>query len=211
MVQHVCAACGAFSTDGPVHPGDPGWATLACAHCGHGARFRWLPLFVLTGASGAGKTTAREFLLHTFPEVVVLESDVLLAALRNFDEADIQRYWDHWMRLIVQLNQAGRPVLLCGTVQPRHLESSHDRNGLAAIHYLALVCEERELERHLRDRPAWQGCEEHFIARQTRFNRWWGSRKDADLAGVHLLDTTAGGPVQTADAIRSWALQRLKS
>lgn len=214
MVQQVCPRCGDFSTDGPVSANEPGWAVVTCPVCGHGTRFRRLPLFVVTGASGAGKTTTCELLLHTFPAVVVMESDVLLAALNSFAEKDVQQYWNHWLRLIVHLHQAGKPVLLCGTVLPRHLESAPDRDGIEAVHYLALTCVAGELERRLRDRPAWRGCDDAFIAEHVRFNRWWRDRatrkwrEDAGDPSVDHLDTTMDTPERTADVVRTWVRQR---
>lgn len=217
MVQHVCQRCGAFSADGPVGADGPGWAVVACPTCTHGTRIRRLPLFVMTGASGTGKTTTWELLLHTFPDVVVLESDVLLAALKSFADEDIQHYWNNWARLIVHLHQAGKPVLLCGTVQPRHLESAPDRDGIEAIHYLALTCEDGKLQRRLSARPAWRGCDAAFIAEHVRFNRWWrdrairAAREGEDAPSVDILDTTRETPERTADMVRAWVRHRLPS
>lgn len=212
MVQQVCQRCGAFNADAPVSADEPGWAVVTCPVCGHGTRLRQLPLFVVTGASGAGKTTTCELLLHTFPEVVVLESDVLLARLKSFAEEDIQQYWEQWLRLVLHLHQAGKPVLLCGTLLPRHLESAPDRDGIEAIHYLALTCDDAELQRRLSDRPAWRGCDDAFIARHVRFNRWWRDREgreDEDATFVDHLDTTMDTPQRTADMVRTWVRQRL--
>jgi predicted kinase len=215
MVQQVCQRCGAFSADGPVSADGPGWAVVTCPVCGHGTRFRRLPLFVVTGASGAGKTATCERLLHTFPDVVVLESDVLLAALNSFAEDDIQQYWNLWMRLILHLHQAGKPVLLCGIVLPRHLESAPDRDGIEAVHYLVLTCDEAELERRLRDRPAWRGCDDAFIAEHVRFNRWWrgregwDSQEDRGAISMDHLDTTMDTPQVTTDMVRTWVHERL--
>lgn len=209
MVQRICQRCGAFSAEGSVQADGPGWAVVTCPECGHDHGFRRLPLFVLTGASGAGKTATCQLLLHTLPECVVLESDVLLAMLRSPAATDVQQYWDQWLRLVLHFHQAGKPVLLCGTVLPRHLEAVPDRDGLAAIHYLALTCAGPELERRLRGRPAWRGCDEAFIAEHVGFNRWWRNREGEDIADVDLLDTTEVPPENTADFVRSWVRHRM--
>ena len=211
MVRQVCQRCGSFSTDGPVRSDGPGWAVVTCPACAHYTRIRRLPLFVLTGASGTGKTSISELLLYTFPDVVVLESDVLLAALRSFADEDIQHYWNLWLGLVLHVHQAGKPVLLCGTVQPRHLETAPDRDGIEAIHYVALTCDDAELQRRLRDRPAWRRCDDAFIASQVSFNRWWRDREwqaDVQVEG-DLLDTTTATPRQTAETVRAWVRERL--
>lgn len=212
MVQQVCQQCGAFSTDGPVRADEPGWAIVTCPACAHDTRIRRLPLLVVTGASGTGKTSVCELLLHALPEVVVLESDVLLAALRSFADDDVQQYWNLWLRLVLHVHQAGRPVLLCGTVQPRHLEAAPDRDGIGPIHYLALTCEDAELQRRLLARPAWRGWDDDRIAEHLRFNRWWrdrGWQTDGQVEVVDRLDTTGAMPRQTADTVRAWVRQRL--
>jgi len=217
VVQQVCQRCGAFSADAPVRADGPGWAVVICPVCGHGGRLRRLPLFVVTGASGTGKTTTCEFLLHAFSEIVVLESDVLLATLKSFSEDDLQRYWNHWLRLIVHLHQAGKPVLLCGTVLPRHLESAPDRDGLDAIHYLALTCDDAEIRRRLGERPAWRGCDDAFITEHVAFNQWWRDWKtlerhqDKKALSVNHLDTTDETPTRTAALVRTWVRERLPS
>jgi len=166
----------------------------------------------VTGASGTGKTSVCALLLHTFPEVVVLESDVLLAALKSFADEDIQHYWDHWLGLVLHVHQAGKPVLLCGTVQPRHLEAAPERDGIEVIHYLALTCNDAELQRRLRDRPAWRGCDDAFIASQITFNQWWrdgGWQTDDRAEEVDRFDTTMATPRHTADTVRAWVRERL--
>lgn len=211
MVRQVYQRCGSFSTDGPVRSDEPGWAVVTCPACAHDTRIRRLPLFVVTGASGTGKTLVSELLLYTFPDVVVLESDVLLAALRSFADEDIQHYWNLWLGLVLHLHQAGKPVLLCGTVQPRHLEAAPDCDGIEAIHYVALTCDDAELQRRLHDRPAWRRCDDAFIASQVSFNRWWRDREwQADVqAEGDLLDTTTATPRQTAETVRAWVRERL--
>lgn len=182
---------------------------MSASGCGATRPLRHLPLFVLTGASGTGKTAVCERLLHTFPECVVLESDVLLGTLKSWFDEDIQDYWNHWLRLILHIHQEGRPVLLCGSVMPRHVESAPTRDGIAAIHYLALVCDGTEVERRLRARPAWRACDAALIAKQLDFNRWWRSREDGSLATVDLLDTSDADAGGTADRVCRCVRSRL--
>ncbi|HWE61292.1 MAG TPA: hypothetical protein VHB98_06240, partial [Chloroflexota bacterium] len=74
----VCPGCGAYTPEKAVDPDGP-WAI--CPACGHRHRFLQLPLFVITGPSGAGKTAVCLALAGTFTACVVLESDVLWGAV----------------------------------------------------------------------------------------------------------------------------------
>ena len=81
---NVCAECGLYAADKHVRPLDGSLALAVCPHCGHGHPFRQLPLFMLTGASGAGKTTvclelasAQSRAEDWAPACVYLEQDIL--------------------------------------------------------------------------------------------------------------------------------------
>ena len=76
---NVCPGCGEYSVDKEIEPdagaADAAWAV--CRTCGHRHRFVRVPLFFLTGASGAGKTTVALELVRSQLETVVLDSDLL--------------------------------------------------------------------------------------------------------------------------------------
>lgn len=204
----VCPACGTYAVEHRVVAGDPGWAIAVCASCGAGARFRRLPLFVVTGASGAGKTAVCRSLMHTLPECVVLESDILWGTIDTSGNGGLERYWDAWLRLIVNIHQAGRAVLLCGSVVPSLIEARPFRSCLATTHYTALTSDDVELERRLRARPAWRGCDDAFIAEHVRFNGWFRSNDDP-TPPVHLIDTTHATVGESAEEVRRWVRARL--
>lgn len=209
MAFTVCQACGAFSARHQVVDGDPGWAVALCPACGAGAPFRRLPLFVMTGPSGAGKSTTCRLLMHSFPECVVLESDILYGSLEMSGDDGLRRYWDAWLRLVMNVHQAARPVLLCGTLVPSLLESLPSQAYLGGTHYAALTCEDVDLERRLRARPAWRGCDDAFIAEHVRFNQWFRSTADPDQPPISLIDTTGASVEESADEVRRWVRARL--
>jgi hypothetical protein len=83
--QAFCMTCG---PDVVVERVDG--AVLRCPSCGDEQRIPALPLFVVTGASGTGKSTVMEPLRARLPDVEVFDVDVTLqvAALG----------WDTWLR-----------------------------------------------------------------------------------------------------------------
>lgn len=209
MAFKVCASCGAFNAEHQVADGEPGWAIALCPACGAGARFRRLPLFVMTGASGSGKSTTCRRLMHSLPECVVLESDILYGSLDMSGEDGLRRYWDAWLRVVMNVHQAERPVLLCGTLVPSLIESLPSQAYLAGTHYLAMTCDDAELERRLRARPAWRGCDDAFIAEHLAFNRWFRLKTDPEQPLIALIDTTGTSVEESAEAVRQWVRARL--
>lgn len=210
MVFKVCGSCGAFNVEHQIVEGEQGWATAVCGGCGAGVPFRRLPLFVMTGSSGAGKTTTCRLLMRSLPECVVLESDTLWGSIDMAGEGSLPRYWDTWLRLVMNIHQAERPVLLCGTVVPSVIESLPSQSYIAGTYYLALTCDDAELEQRLHARPAWrQSGSDDFVRDHVTFNRWFRSKTDPDQPSITLIDTTHATGDETAAEVRQWVRNRL--
>jgi len=77
---NVCPHCGEYSVRKEIDPRGP---FAICPFCGHRSRFVRLPLFVLTGASGAGKTTIALNLARSFHDCVTMDSDMLWGVVPN--------------------------------------------------------------------------------------------------------------------------------
>ena len=73
---------------------------------------------MVTGASGAGKTAVCQTLAPRSEAAVVLEMDILLGHVRAEPEDVYRSYKSTWLRVAMNVGQAGRPVVLCGTVEP---------------------------------------------------------------------------------------------
>ena len=74
---NICPACGHESVSKAIVPVSEDEADAICPQCAAPFRFRRLPLFVITGASGAGKSTVGLRLMKSLTTHVVLDMDVL--------------------------------------------------------------------------------------------------------------------------------------
>lgn len=157
-----CMQCGPGVV---LEPGDdPG--LLHCERCGASRWVPGYPLFLVTGTSGAGKTTVVQPLGRILPECVVLDVDVILhvAAMG----------WETWRNTLLQLANAhalgGRATVLCGSMLPEDLTELPARRLIGPIHCCTLYCPDSVLVERLRQRPAWRGSgDEEFIANQLKF------------------------------------------
>jgi hypothetical protein len=196
----ICGACGEWQEP----EADPAASTLRCPGCGYLER-RWFPpLFIVTGASGAGKSAVLPLLRRRLKSWEVFDTDIM------WDSAgDYQMARGNWLRIAYSIAEAGRSTLLCGVHLPESVDAHPERRLFGRIHYLALTCTREAREARLRARPAWRGITDGFIEEQHAFAGWLeahaGSRFDPPLT---LVDTSTGGVDRAARRVAAWARAR---
>lgn len=206
-VFNVCPRCGAYNAEKQI---DRVHSTAICPTCGHAQPFRRLPLFLLSGASGTGKSTICLELLRdatTTQHFIVLDADILWTE-EFHAPAQWPKYVDLWLRLCKNLHQSGRPVLLAGAGfgVPDTIQPCTEARYFSAIHYLALVCDADVLATRLRERPAWRdSAQDEFLEKQIEYNRWFQENAQRYEPPIALLDTTRISRRASADRVAAWA------
>lgn len=204
---NVCPNCGEYRADKRIDPAGP---YAVCPVCGHAHRFVQLPLFILTGASGAGKTAVCMELAYTLKEAVMIENDIFWCHAFNTPETDYREYREHCLRVCKNIGQSGKPVVLCGSAVPSQFEACVERRYFSTIYYMALACEDAVLENRLKKRPAWrQAGSEEFLRKQLEFNRYFYDRFLQEKYPVRLFDTTHTTSRQAAENIAGWVREIL--
>jgi hypothetical protein len=143
------------------------------------------PLFVVTGASGSGKTTI-------FPK--------LLSRATKDGEIDWTAFRDTWVHVAHGVAQNGLPTLLLAPFIPEHLNRLPGRAWVGEIHYLVLDCPDDERRRRMEARPRWRSRD---IEAQIGFGRWLRE----NLAPV--IDTTRQSPSEVAETVAAWVRDRI--
>jgi AAA domain-containing protein len=195
----VCERCGEWNDEIVVSDDD----SAVCTHCGHHRPIVRLPLFQVTGASGAGKTRVCRDLPAALPECVVLDQDATLSGL------PWEQHRRNWLRVAANIHQGNRSVVLVSTQLPEHYEPLQERAWFSEIHYLALVCDDDELAERLRRRPTWRGATNERIDEMIGFNRWLKANAGATVPPMSLLDTSGTDPSETVAAVAAWARRAL--
>ena len=199
----ICARCGDYRPDKTINPSGP---LVVCPACGHEEPFRWLPLYVVGGASGAGKTTICRQVVRAAPEVVALDMDILWRAEFDTPSDGYRAFFETWLRVAANISQSGRPVVLfgAGAGEPGNIEPCLHRRYFSAVHYLALVCDAETLAARLRARPAWRGSgAAAFVAGQQQFNQWFKDHAPGPPP-IRLVDTTRADEMSAAAEVMSW-------
>jgi len=206
---NVCPNCGEFRVDKIIVVEGP---YAVCPNCEYQHQFLRLPLFVLTGASGVGKTSTCLALAANVKDFVVMESDILWRAEFNEPATDYRSYRETWLRVCKNISQAGKPVILCGASIPAQFEQCVERRYFSTIHYLALVCSDEALESRLRSRPAWRQCSsEEYIKTHVAFNRWLKENAQTTHPPLSLLDTSEITVDESVEKVDEWLRDCLNS
>jgi hypothetical protein len=199
-VFNVCPQCGEYSVEKTIDPSGP---YAICPFCHHARPFLQQPLFIITGPSGAGKTTVCLELVSRMNECVVMESDILWGN-------DSQSYHEMWLRVAKNIGQAGRPVVLCGTALPEHFEACLERRYFSTLYYLAMVCDDALLKERLKLRPQWRGSgSDEFIEQMIQFNQWLKDNAPTNNPPMTLYDSSGRSIQETTSDVTQWIRERL--
>ena len=164
------------------------------------------PLFIISGASGVGKSTMCEILFKNESDYIVMESDLLWHDIYNTPEDNYQNYRKLWMRVCANISQIGKPVVQCGCAVPEQFENHDERDLFTDIHYLAIVCNDEKLENRMRYGRGIS--DENWIKSSIDFNQWLKDNADRTEPQITLLDTTDLTSEQAAEITHKWILKR---
>jgi len=160
-----------------------------------------LPFFSVTGPSGSGKTTVCARLWKTLPECVTLDGDSLWRSEFWADRGEW--FYGAWLRVAANVQQNGRPVVLCTAAMPAVWDVLPERALFNDVHALALVCDEDVLRTRLEARrPFGARTPETFLEDTLNFNRWLREH-------VESVDTSSADPEQTSAQVAEWVRARL--
>jgi len=206
-VFNVCPGCGLYLVEREIVCPGP---RAICPSCGAAQPFLQLPLFVVTGASAAGKSTlALDLVPALREEAVVLDADILWAPEFNNPQDEYRRFREVWLRLAKNIGQSGLPVVLLGTFLPDQLEKLRERRYFSALHVLGLTADDDDLIRRLRNRPAWrESGGDAFVEAMVRFNRRLQDI-DGETRPIELVDTSTVGRDQTVERVVAWYRSRM--
>lgn len=210
---NVCPQCGEYCVEKTIEPSDPGSAKTTyaiCPFCHYAHQFLQQPLFIIIGASGAGKSTVCLALVPILKECVVMESDILWGMVRATSEDNYHGYRNTWLRVAKNIGQSGKPVVLCGTAVPGQFEACSERCYFSTLYYLAMVCDDSILAERLLQRPTWrQSGSPDFVERMLEFNRWLKLHAGTTKPVMTLLDTSHCSLDETVEEVSNWIRQRL--
>ena len=183
---------------------DPDRRVLVCDLCGAVTPFRLLPpLLLLTGASGAGRTTLYRHLLGRISEAILIDADLLWSVNPAHDNATsgYRQFRALVVHLAERLAANAQPVLLEGTCTLDQYETLGERWYFSNTAYLAVVCDDETLRRRLEARPDWRRSRQDLEPMIRLDQAFRDQRFDPPIA---VLDTTASSIEECAVDLHDW-------
>ena len=183
--------------------------TMKCPKCGAVNDIKRLPLFLITGASGVGKSTIAAELFRNEKDYIVIEGDILWNQVYNTPEDDYRKYRELQLRLCKNISQGGKPVVLCGCSVPNQFEKCIESRYFSSFHYIAITCEDKVLEKRLRDKR--NITDENWIKSSIEFNKWLKGNAEKTNPKIHLLDTSTKPLHESCKLVDEWLMSIISS
>lgn len=193
----ICIKCGNWDWDKEVNGNE-----VRCPKCGHTWEKQTLPLFILTGCSGVGKTTTAQCIQQKKVDFVVLDADIFYGRMELDSEDGYWKRVELMEQLSMNIIQSGRPVLwtMAGNIDLLH--KVYCRRFFSDVKCLALTCEEKLLRKRMKEGRGI--TDEGWIQSSVDYNEYFRTH---DHHGDTYFETfdISGKPVnEVADYVISW-------
>ncbi|WP_238404378.1 AAA family ATPase [Paenibacillus paridis] len=159
-----------------------------------------IPLFIVTGSSGSGKTYVINELRKILPDFDIFDID----NLREVGISDEQQIREVWLRVARNTAESGRMTIICGTAMTWDIEKCVDYPYFKHVYYLNLHCNDETREKRLRERN-WP---EETIQDYKEFAKWLIDNAEKEYSPpMPIVDTTIADVAVVAARIKEWVLQ----
>lgn len=201
----ICPKCG--NTEWKKKVTDDG-RFIICNNCENKWPFKRMPLFIVTGASGVGKTTTCQEMMQKETDYIVMEGDLFFFMPHDTEEA-LTFKMGTMLRMAKNISQIGKPVVLNVASMPDQFENTYERQFFSNIYYIAIVCEPGTLEKRMR---CGRGInDEDWIESSVSFNNWFLENGKKQMPLIHLCDTTNKTVEEAAQFIDKRIKEKLQS
>ena len=175
---------------------------IMCPECGAKWSFIKKPLYVVTGCSGIGKTTAAQELQKLTTDYVVLDADIFYNIMPHENEEDYYSQIEQIYCISNNISQAGRPVVwtMAGNID-KLLQVYHAR-FFSEVRVVALTCQEETLRRRMTEGRGI--TDEGWILSSVEYNEYFRTHKEIGEIPFSTIEVDDKPPEETAKCILQW-------
>jgi broad-specificity NMP kinase len=199
----ICPKCGNYEWNKEISKEGK---QIICQSCGHNWSFKAMPLFILTGCSGVGKTTTCQELLQRDINFLVMDVDIF-SFMPGITDNDYRARFEQVMNFSKVLMQGGKPLLWANAALPDSYEDLYNRRFFKDIYSLALVCDSNDLVKRMREG---RGIEdENWIKSSVEYNQWFIDNGKTYEYISDIYDITGKSTKEVADYVDQWVNSKL--
>jgi len=167
-----------------------------------------LPLFIVTGASGVGKTTVMNELRTILPEFDVFSTDD-----DNFgttgSKIDYQDRFNILLHFANAVAKSGRGSIICGTFMPWDAKKCDAYNSFSEVYFINLHCDDSTRNIRLRNREDKAIWTDEMLESHKQFAQWLLDNADSAYdPPMPTIETTVTPSKEVAEQIKDYILKR---
>jgi broad-specificity NMP kinase len=200
----MCPKCGNYEWNKQISEDKK---YIKCQQCGHQWKFKAMPLFVLTGCSGVGKTTTAQELIQRDTKFITMDADFLYNIMPHTTDEDYKNWVEQIMSLSKNIMQSGKPLLWTMAGALDYFESSYNRRFFTELYFLALVCNSEDLEKRMREGR--HSTDQNWINSSIKYNRWFIENGSLSGHKIDTYDITGKSSSEIADYVIQWVDAKL--
>jgi broad-specificity NMP kinase len=200
----ICPKCGNYEWNKQITEDKK---YIICQKCRYQWKFKAMPLFILTGCSGVGKTTTVQELVQRDTMVIVMDADCLYNIMPHDTKEDYKNWVEQIMSLSKNIMQGGKPLLWTIAGALDYFENTYNRRFFTEIFFLALVCNSEDLEKRMREGR--HITDSNWINNSIEYNRWFIENGSLFSKKVDTYDITGKNVSEVADYVIQWVAARL--
>ncbi|MGN0143195.1 MAG: AAA family ATPase [Roseburia sp.] len=199
----TCSICGNHNWDKEVTGNQ-----ITCPKCGASWEFQKLPLFILTGCSGIGKTTTAQLLQREHNRFVILDADMFYNIMPHETDSDYYDQVEQIESLAKNISQSGYPVLWTMAGNIDKINQTYHRRFFEKVYVLALVASEADIrERMTNGRNI---TDAGWIQSSVDYNHYFMTHDIIGDMPYETLNTTGKSVEGVAAGVKDWLLSHLQ-
>lgn len=193
----ICPNCANHEWDKEVR-GDE----IFCPKCGAHWGYNKMPVYILTGCSGVGKTTTGMALQKLTTDYVVLDGDMFYNIMPHDTDEDYYAQIEQAFSLSKNIMQSGKPVVWMKAGNIDKLPHTYNKRFFTSIRVLALTCSEAELRRRMTEGRGIDN--EDWIEGSVGYNEYFRTHNAIGETTFDTLDTDGRSVREVAEAVLRW-------
>ena len=193
----ICSNCGNHEWDKEVTGNK-----IKCPKCGYIWEFKKLPLYILTGCSGIGKTTAAQELQKMTDEIIVQEVDQFNNLMHPQTDDDNYYMLEQIYQISRNNNQANKPTIWTSAGNVDKLGKGYGARYFSEIKVLALTADPDVIRQHMTEGR--HITDEDWINGSINYNEYFRTHNEFNGTKFDTFDITNKSPREVAEHILEW-------